>query len=76
MAADLDLRYYERNEIAQTAAQASDRADALLVKNISLRDALRGVRGGAELRKQVARANRLAEQLAKVQDEIYRELRD
>lgn len=76
MAADLDLRYYERNDIAQLAAQASDRADVLLEKNAQLVSSLRGVRGGAELRKKVARAHRLAEQLAKVQDEIYRDLRD
>lgn len=76
MGVDLNLRYYERNEIAQVAAQASDRADVLLEKNAQLVSSLRGVRGGAELRKKVARAHRLAEQLAKVQDEIYRDLRD
>jgi hypothetical protein len=76
MAADLDLRYYGRNDITHIAAKASDKADQLVVENTALTDALRGVRGGAELRKRIARANRLAEQLAKVQDEIYRELRD
>lgn len=76
MAADLNLRYYERNDITYVAAKASDRADQLVVENTSLAESLRGVHGGAELRKRIARANRLAEQLAKVQDEIYRELRD
>ena len=76
MAADLNLRYYERNDITYVAAKASDKADQLVVENTSLAESLRGVRGGAELRKRIARANRLAEQLAKVQDEIYRELRD
>lgn len=72
--ADLNLSRYDRYEIGTAAARASDRADALLALNTDLSHSLAGVRGGAELRKKVARAKRLATQLAKVQDELYREL--
>ena len=36
----------------------------------------RGVRGGAELRKKIARAQRLAAQLAAVQNDIYEATKD
>ena len=65
-----------RYEIGQNAARASDRADAIVEYNDSLAEALRGVRGGAELRKKIARAQRLAAQLAAVQNDIYEATKD
>lgn len=72
----LDTDRQTRYEIGQNAARASDRADVIVEYNDSLAEALRGVRGGAELRKKIARAQRLAAQLAKIQDEIYRDTSD
>ncbi len=72
----LDTDRQTRYEIGQNAARASDRADAIVEYNDSLAEALRGVRGGAELRKKIARAQRLAAQLAAVQNDIYEATKD
>ncbi len=72
----LDISRYTRYEIGQDSAKASDKADAIVKHNDSLAEALSGVRGGAELRKKIARAQRLSAQLAKVQDEIFEALKE
>lgn len=73
---ELNITRNTRYEIGQDAARASDKADAIVKHNDSLAEALSGVRGGAELRKKIARAQRLAAQLAAVQNDIYEATKD